>query len=534
MDIAAYAAGLVAALPVALVFDDLFGLRLIPDAGNAVLLNLLAVSLVLLTLRFEPRRLAKVFTANETKLRRRLVIELSPLLILFLFRGSWDIDSGALALVALLTVGLRAVSVWSLRGTEKMPSWYAGFLWLPTLALAGVYGGNLGGFWLAPALVMILIGGLFLRDFRRLAATEGIAALPGLLGLLAFAVTGNRWAGVAGVTAWGLGRLWAYSRWLRRRGYGLVMLAAALIAFWMIDGSLRRSPWADALTSRHLSADVQVHDALFWIHKDVFRGDIDFGVARVKIRGREVPKKKTADITRVICCGGSTTFGVKLPPEKVWVTLAEKRLHDSGRRIELLNAGEPGYTAFQIHLLLKHFLVPDYDPDGVILYIGYNDSQLTRGPYTERELYAMWQAYRVGRGTWRMRLGNFLQRSRLYNLYAHTLTGARRRWSPEKVPISTPPEFARTLDELLSYLEDAQIRVLVAAEAHQNDEVIYRRIMKRLARQHHAGFVDVYDLVRRRNAPGEIHTDVVHLTPRGNEIVADIIADAWQNMEIGP
>jgi lysophospholipase L1-like esterase len=529
----AFALGLLAALVMALA-TNAFALRAVPGAANPFILNFAVLVLAVGYARVEPRLLARWFGSDQSALRRRLWLDLAPLLALFLLRDVLWRGSDLARLWLPAAIGLRAVSVWATRRDGGSPSVGWGAVLLAAAFLAALFGGSDGYRDLFPVVVALVVGAIFLRGARRLLATEGIAAIPGVLGLSAYAATGDRWFGVAALAGWGIGRLYAYPRWLDRRGYGAAMLLLAAVGLWGAELGLVDSPLADALESRHLSNEVRPHDTLFWIHKEVYRGGTDFGVGRVGIRGREDVPAKDPGIKRVLCCGGSTTFGVDLPVDQVWVAEAEQLLTVGGRRIELLNAGEPGYTTFQIGLLLRHYLIPDYDPDGVILYLGYNDSQLSRGPYTERELYAMWQAQQAGEGTAAMRLGRLLQGSRLYNLYAHVLTGARRRWHPTSVPLSTSEEFSTTLGELLGELRAAGIRTLVAAEAHQNEDVLYRRVMERLAAEYGAGFVDVYDRVRRNHSPAEVHSDVVHLTPAGNRIVAGIIAEAWRTMEAKP
>lgn len=532
--LAAFAAGIVAALAFALVADDLFWLRSVDTAGGPALRALALLLFLFLYGRYEPRLWARWLGCAEKPLRRRLVGDLGPLLVLVVLEPVWAV-AGHLALVWLpVALGLRLGSVWVTRSPAARHRAGWGVAWLAALGLALVFAGTQSLWVLAAVALMALAGLPFLRDWRAWAATEAVAAASGLAGLLAFAVSGDRWLGAAGLAGWGIGRLWVYPKWLARRGYGWVMLAAIVSAALLGEAGLRASPWADALTTRHLSADVQSHDTLFWIHKDAFRGSIDFGVARVKIRGRDVPAAKTPDVTRVLCCGGSTTFGVDMPVEEAWPQLAERDLRAAGRRIELLNAGEPGYTSFQINLLLQHYLVPDYNPDGVILYIGYNDGQLTRGAYTERELYQRWRAEQAGDMRWPVQLGRRLQTSRLYNMAARGIIGTRERYRTDAAPNATPPELSRTLDEMLTYLRGRGIRVLIAAEAHQNDDEIYRQVMRETARRHGAGFVDVYQKMRRETTPAQAHTDVVHLTPLGNQRVARWIADAWQAMEPQP
>jgi len=530
----AFAAGLLAALGIALAADGIFRLQASAEALDSALANLAALAICYWYGRLEPAWLAALFRADEKTLRRRLWLELTPLLLLFLLRHAWEPALPALRTWLPVAAGLRCVSVWAARPAPKKDDWWLIFLAAPALLFAAGFLGRRSLFLPLIMGAMLATGWPFTGRLRRWCATEGMAALPAILPLFLGAACGRKWLGAAGLVGWAVGRLWAYPRWLERRGYGWVMLIGCGLVFWLGELALSASPLADALATPHLTAAVESHDTLFWINKETFRGTTDFGVARVKIRGRETPTEKTPGVERVLCCGGSTTYGVDLPLEQTWVHLAEQRLLTQGRRCELLNAGEAGYTAFQIKLLLEHFLVPDYRPDGVILYLGYNDGNLARGPYTERELYRMWQAYRAGGGNLRLRLGQAFRGYRLYNLWSYLLRGVRRRYGPSQVTLSSSAEFSQTLAEMLAYLKEKKIRVLLVAEASQVDSTLYRRIMAEQAAAHDAAFLDVHEIIRRQHSAADIFTDVVHLTPRGNRIVAELIADAWLATENRP
>ncbi len=491
--------------------------------------NAIVLFLAVLVWRLEPRIWTRE-RAEETRLRWRLLFDLLPWLIAFLLRDVFSLSSSLLTYWFAVAVGLRAVTVWATRPfDEKKSFWHmlpAVVVWAVLLWIA-----RRQPLFILSAILLSVVGLVFLREqARRWLRTESVAVIPGVAPLIiaAFPTTSNWWLSTAAI-AIGAGRLWAYSRWRERSGYGLFMLSACLAAGLLVEGALRISPDASSFETMHFAPTVVSHDKLFWVNKEVFRGDSDFGVGRVKIRGREVPKQKTPGVQRVMCCGGSSTFGVNLPPEQAWPAIAEQVLHGNGCTVELLNAGEPGYTIFQIKMLLEYYLLPDYHPDGVILYVGYNDSRLMRGPYSERELWQMWQKARAGQGGASLRVAEVLQHSRAYNLFARLLVGARQQAGPKKA-ISSPPEFSATLGEMLAMLQQKQVRTLVAAEAYQEPDQIYRQIMKRQAADHGAGFVDVYDLIRKRYDSAAVHTDVVHLTPEGNRHVAELIASAWRQM----
>ena len=80
---------------------------------------------------------------------------------------------------------------------------------------------------------------------------------------------------------------------------------------------------------------------------------------------------------RIICIGDSVTFGVPSnlnTPEKTFAKQLEALLlnHFSENKIEVFNAGVPGYTSYQGLMQLKHRLLR-YHPDLVIVQFGIND-----------------------------------------------------------------------------------------------------------------------------------------------------------------
>jgi len=533
----AFVAGLMVSGLIALSANSLLLFRSFPAAAGDMVITLLFLAAVGAVFLVEPAILGRSGKFTVSVLRRRILLDFAPLIVAVVFRSRWDLSNWLIMLCVIATAGLHMISLWTARTGEVRPRrWPVVFPLLAWFLLLTTSGQG------EPLLILALLslfGGLiFLRRDKRLwPATETVASLPALVMLvIALPDTTTRWWITAGAILLGVGRLWAYPKWKLRRGYGVMMLAACLTFALLFEISLRASPLADAFESRHFSSSVQNDDILFWVHKDVYRGDSDFGVGRVKIRGRDVPRRKTPGVQRVLCCGGSSTFGVNLEPEQAWPHIAEQILRERGLSVEMLNAGEPGYTIFQILLLLQHYMVSDYAPDGVVLYVGYNDSSLTRGRYSERELWGMWQQARAGDGAWQTHARQTMQHSRAYNLLAHVLVGARHRMRDRSIPIASPHEFSETLSELLDYLKQKNIKALVASEAFQGPAEMYRRVMQRQAEIHGAGFVDVHDILLKQYDPTVVHTDVVHLTPKGNEVVARIIADAWasQNAEGAP
>jgi len=100
------------------------------------------------------------------------------------------------------------------------------------------------------------------------------------------------------------------------------------------------------------------------------------------LRGPERTAAKPEGTYRVICVGGSTTFGAGiLGDENTYPARLEARLKEAlpGAHVEVWNAGVPGYTTAENVIYLGLRLI-DFRPDLVVFYEGYNDFKPNRYP----------------------------------------------------------------------------------------------------------------------------------------------------------
>lgn len=91
------------------------------------------------------------------------------------------------------------------------------------------------------------------------------------------------------------------------------------------------------------------------------------------LRGEEIPLEKPLGQFRVLVLGGSAAFSLGAEGERTWPRLLEVRLQERfGPRVVVLNAGTPGYSAYQSQRRLACELLR-LSPDLVLVYHLWND-----------------------------------------------------------------------------------------------------------------------------------------------------------------
>jgi lysophospholipase L1-like esterase len=84
-------------------------------------------------------------------------------------------------------------------------------------------------------------------------------------------------------------------------------------------------------------------------------------------RGPEIAPK--SDRLRIVAIGGSTTYGGSVTDGKEWAAQLRGLLGD---RFEILNFGMLGHSTAE-HIALLSLIVPEYQPDLLIIHAGIND-----------------------------------------------------------------------------------------------------------------------------------------------------------------
>jgi len=150
-------------------------------------------------------------------------------------------------------------------------------------------------------------------------------------------------------------------------------------------------------------------------------------------RGPDFTPEKRDSVTRIVCLGESSTFGLSVSDEAVWPRQLEKNLNaldPQKRRWEVLNLGVTNYSTFQgVRLAREEF--PRLKPDIVLFCFSWADHQPAADGMND-------DGIDVG-ADWQVGLVNLLNRSALFRW-------AQVGWAMV-VPPQTPAESSPGFDQ---------------------------------------------------------------------------------------
>jgi len=257
--------------------------------------------------------------------------------------------------------------------------------------------------------------------------------------------------------------------------------------------------------------------------------DEESGVNSAGFRDRNaITTEKPDGAYRIICIGDSVTFGVPVhlnPPEKTFSkqleALMDKRF-GSGK-VEVLNAGNPGYTSYQGLKQLKHRLLK-YKPDLLIVQFAINDSSPAVGQ-TDKE-----QPTRTETG---LSLYNALSKSALccaiVNLFRRNpQSAAPSNGEVQRVP---PTDFKKNM-----------LMIMAQGKLHGFECLFIKPVRlekgKLMTPTYHqpprnAKAVDTLASFKNYpNDPTQLFHDACHLTPEGHKLLAETIFNAINEYEM--
>jgi lysophospholipase L1-like esterase len=276
---------------------------------------------------------------------------------------------------------------------------------------------------------------------------------------------------------------------------------------------------------------------LFWALRPGFAGVVSGTVREHPIRFRLTvddrgfrgrPARAATDAFRILALGDSTTFGLGVDDDDAWPARLETLMNAAGKRVEVVNAGVPGYTAFQGLRFLRGRGIR-VAPDLVVATFGFNDADGSWASRSDEET-ARLMALRDREAP--------LMRSRLYAGLKLLALWAR----PAAVPAAAPhrprlseEEFTEALAEMQDVATRAGSRLLLAiwpyasqAASGQSALVGYQSLVARVGETRG---VPTADLVPRFVAGRRpLFIDHVHANAGGCNVAAEALANEIERL----
>lgn len=265
-------------------------------------------------------------------------------------------------------------------------------------------------------------------------------------------------------------------------------------------------------------------------------------------RSGEFIPAKPPDVYRIIASGASSTAGYESDVAHTWPAELEKKLNSiamGGKKIEVINAGKGAEAMSYVNNLLEKELVY-YEPDMAMVYLTFNHLHVERGAirvprdfhYKIHKLKAWLSSKSLFFLTLREKL-NILFHTEGYTL-GDIYVSARNSEVLAKGFLNAPEIFTRYEKYLQNFVDICNTHditpVLITEACVLEDkthllmgkemDVVFKRmygIMEEVARENGAVFIDAAESMNNIPNKNELFVDGLHLHPKGNDALANII-----------
>jgi lysophospholipase L1-like esterase len=256
-------------------------------------------------------------------------------------------------------------------------------------------------------------------------------------------------------------------------------------------------------------------------------------------RGKDFAIKKTPGTYRIVCLGGSTTFGLYETDEtKTYPAQLEAELSRrfASPTFEVINAGTPGWSSAE-DLINLAFRVLELEPDLILTYEGVNDVFAMRNQEEGRSDYSLFrrQVYFRPPGPFvRSLIGPSLG---LRVLYYYWYGPENIGFDINTLAVRKPPaDYEQRLDTATGrFLERNLVNLVAVAKAHNVIPALVTmghgpwhraidrtaEINRKVAAERGALLIDF----EKQSQPQYFTGDRIHLTREGNLALARYIAD---------
>jgi lysophospholipase L1-like esterase len=232
------------------------------------------------------------------------------------------------------------------------------------------------------------------------------------------------------------------------------------------------------------------------------------------------------DAWRIMTLGCSTTFGWGVDDGASYPAQLQQMLQDQGHTgVEVINAGQPGYTSFQGRWLWDETL-KDYAPDVVLLGFVVQDAR--KAAYSDKSQAVLQQDHRFMKD-------NLLYRSRAYLGLRHLLGAVqvRAKERPEggeggiyRVP---PEDFADNLRHLVAGVRAAGGTPVIFGYPLEREGYTahHRLIMRAAASELHVSYLDLQGRMDAASRQERLYFDKDrgHANAAGNKRIAKWVAE---------
>ncbi|MBI5434979.1 MAG: SGNH/GDSL hydrolase family protein [Planctomycetes bacterium] len=338
------------------------------------------------------------------------------------------------------------------------------------------------------------------------------------------------------------------------------LAARAYLANWASESAFRRFASIDQLQrDERFPSAIQRHSYMSYMLTPGFKKGPN-EVDSHGFRGAEVLGKKREGEFRIFCMGGSTTYGGGIPdwrlayPAQLEVEL-EKRV---GGDIVVINAAAPGYTSWE-SVTNFAFRVLEYEPDLVLVYDGVNDIlarfvwppegyRSDNSAFRKPSSVVYWPKFYEQSALARIvaiQLGWTMSHSRLERLFGgggednvDAAAAAKLGVPLERILAANPPKyFERNLENVGVLARHHGCRAVFLTFAHCTGfpgqlgsdtlafEAAYREMNEAARRAAERSGAAVFEFAAVLPDDRALFLDAVHLSPRGCELQARLIAD---------
>jgi lysophospholipase L1-like esterase len=321
--------------------------------------------------------------------------------------------------------------------------------------------------------------------------------------------------------------------------------------------SSKRAQWTNRTVEQHQNAAAGGYSK-YYPNQSRFDFDVETGerfpvtINSKGFRGREFSEQKAAHTIRVVTLGASSTLGYFARDDETYPVYLERLLNDSlaGDSIEVINLGIPHLTVANIHALLINEALP-LDPDVITFYEGNNDAMHLEDALTRQSALRKVAGMVGGRILTVAFIANFLDNP------------WHRAQSPEVVATHSDAiadDFLRHLSLMNAECKKRGILFVVASQ-QRNSQSVEREALKGMTYQQERARIDAKlrasekmtpqeltflahavlmdrlkewartndvayaDVIGRLDQDRDVLVSWVHLSARGNQLVASAFAD---------